>query len=632
VKAFEEFNTFRGEYDGGKRVFWVNDVDKIFYSSYSQPYVVEPSLPENYWYNMTLYDTELYNFNVNYNPDLGTIALWINAPVFSETSFSGKADPIGMLGTGIDLTGFTESLYADIAPEASLYIFDRFGEITISKDLQAVAEKQNITDFLGDTGADIMRHAITIDTAAPQAQSFTSRSDVYHVDYIESVGWFVAVTYPVTMGTLFGNGQTIVFFSMLAVIAAVIILSNRFLAHIAAELERRNTELVEANKRAEAANIEKSNFLAKMSHEIRTPMNAVIGMSELTLREDISDNAREYVQKLKRSAGGLLSIINDILDFSKIESGKLELKNEPFRLSDTLSDVMSIIDIRADRKSLQFTKTIASDIPDVLVGDESSVRQILLNLLTNAVKYTQRGGFSLNIRGEKLRDDKITLIITVSDSGIGIESKNLPHVFGSFNQFDSKRNAGAEGTGLGLAIVKSLCLAMDGDITVSSVYGKGSTFTAAIILKAASEAEIKALINNESAGSAEAAAFSAPYAKVLIVDDLDINLEVAAELLTIADIKADTALSGKEALEKCAGKQYDLILMDHMMPDMDGIETTKAIRAMTDYYKTVPIIALTANALTGVKEMFIANGMNDFISKPIELSDMLATLKKWLEH
>jgi CheY-like chemotaxis protein len=290
---------------------------------------------------------------------------------------------------------------------------------------------------------------------------------------------------------------------------------------------------------------------------------------------------------------------------------------------------MSIIDERAEKKSLNFKKNISPDIPEILIGDESRVRQILLNLLTNSVKYTRAGNINLEITCEKLWDDELTLTMVVSDTGIGIEEKNISRLFGSFNQFDSKKNAGIEGTGLGLAITRSLCIAMGGDISVTSEYGKGSTFTATISLEYPPEGVEIDLDDADSANS-DSDLFL-PNAKVLIVDDLEINVEIAAELLTIVGIKADTVLSGMEALEKCKEKHYDLILMDHMMPEMDGLETTAEIRAMDDeYYKGVPIIALTANAVSGVKDMFLENGMNDFVSKPIEIKDLFAVLKKWL--
>jgi signal transduction histidine kinase len=621
--AFREFDSYRGEYAGEKLVFWCNAVDKIFHSSYAAPYVVDPSKPENYWYNRTLYNTDLYWFNVNYNPELDILGLWINAPVYAVNSFHENSEPIGMLGTGVDLSKFINELYENISDEAQVMMFNRTGEITVARDLDAVAEKVNITDFPGIPGTEILRRAISMDEAVPV--TFAEDAVIYHLEYIPALDWFIAVKYPLNLSTLFDNSFTALFFIMLLVVGTVLILSNVVVAHIGDEIEKRNIELTEANRRAEAASIEKSSFLARMSHEIRTPMNAIIGMSELAGRENISDTARDYINKLRRAANGLLSIINDILDFSKIESGKLDIISAPFNFKVMLSDVLSIVDTRAEQKSLTFKKVIASDIPEVLIGDESRVRQILLNLLTNAVKYTREGSVTLTITAEKLWDDELTLKMSITDTGIGIEEKNIPKLFGSFNQFDSKKNIGIEGTGLGLAITRSLCTAMGGDVTVESEYGKGSTFTATITLDTPNANE---KITIESASDSDMN-FYVPNARVLIVDDLEINVEIAAELLTLAGINADTALSGMEALDKCKKKKYDLILMDHMMPEMDGLETTAEIRALDDY-RDVPIIALTANAVSGVKEIFITGGMNDFISKPIELKDLFGTLKKWL--
>jgi signal transduction histidine kinase len=628
--AIREFDSYKSEYNSDRLIFWINDYDKIFYSSYSDPYAVNPSLPENYWYNKTLYDTELYWFNVNYNPDLDIIGLWVDAPVFTVNSLHETSQAIGMLGTGVDLTKFTEELYADIPEDTEVIMFSRAGDVTISENLDNVAAKVNITDMEGVPGMEVLRRALSLDLSGEETINFSDRAVMYHIEYVPSLDWYIVVKYPLTFSALFDNSYTYVFLSMLTLIGIVILLSNLFVGHIGDELEKRNAELIEANRRTEAANVEKSSFLARMSHEIRTPMNAIIGMSELITRENISETAREYIHKLKRAANGLLSIINDILDFSKIESGKLEIVDTPFRIRETLSDVTSIIDTRAEQKSLRFKKEIAADIPDILIGDEARIRQILLNLLTNAVKYTHEGYVQLKISVDKLWDDEITLKAEISDSGIGIDEKDMPKLFGSFNQVDSKRNAGIEGTGLGLAITKSLCQAMGGDVTVTSVYGSGSTFTATIVLetppagteiKIESDSDRDPLENND---------FFAPDAKVLIVDDMEINVEIAAELLTIAGIKADTALSGREAIEKCKIESYDIILMDHMMPEMDGIETTLEIRKLDERYKTIPIIALTANAVSGVKDMFFENGMNDFVPKPIELKELLATMKKWL--
>jgi signal transduction histidine kinase/CheY-like chemotaxis protein len=623
--AFREFDSYRGEYAGEKLVFWCNAVDKIFHSSYAAPYVVNPAKPENYWYNRTLYNTDLYWFNVNYNPELDIVGLWINAPVYSVNSFHEDSEPIGMLGTGIDLSRFIDEIYADISGEAEVMMFNRTGEITFARDIESISEKVNVTDFPGIPGTDILRRAITMETDEAVPITFAQDAVIYHIEYIPSLDWYIAVKYPLNLSTLFGNSFTAVFLIMLVVIGVVLILSNVVVAHIGDEIEKRNTELTEANRRAEAANIEKSSFLARMSHEIRTPMNAIIGMSELAGRENISDTAREYINKLRRAANGLLSIINDILDFSKIESGKLDIISAPFNFKIMISDVLSIIDSRAEQKSLTFKKAIASNIPEILIGDESRVRQILLNLLTNAVKYTREGSITLTITAEKLWDDELTLYMSIHDTGIGIEEKNIPKLFGSFNQFDSKKNIGIEGTGLGLAITRSLCTAMGGDVTVESEYGKGSTFTATVTLETPAADE---KITIDSANDSDMNLY-VPNAKVLIVDDLEINVEIAAELLTLAGINADTALSGMEAVDKCKMKKYDLILMDHMMPEMDGLEATAEIRALDDY-RDIPIIALTANAVSGVKEKFLQGGMDDFISKPIELKDLFGTLKKWL--
>ncbi|MDR0946320.1 MAG: response regulator [Ruminococcus sp.] len=625
--AIEEFNAYKGLYDENKEAFWINDIDKLFYSSNADPYYVDPTLPVNYWYNMTLYNTDVYNFNVNYNPDIDKIALWINAPVFDRTSFSASLKPIGMLGTGIDLSEFTGQLYSEFDPNLKVYIFNNLGEVTISRDLEAVSLKKHITEMIdGEPGRRIYSHIEHVEQENEERHLFITDNTVYLCDYIPSLDWYIATVYPITLSSIYGNGMTIVFVTMLAVILIVMVLSNIYLSFIGKALDKQNEELIAANIAVHAANVEKSHFLAKMSHEIRTPMNAIIGMSELIAREEISGAARDYLEKLKRSGNGLLSIINDILDFSKIESGKLELNCEKFKTENLINDVTSIIDIRADSKGLKFEISIDENLPKILIGDESRIRQVFINLLTNAVKYTPQGTVSFKVYSG-LPDDRnqMMLYCEVKDTGIGIKSDDIPRLFGTFTQFDSKKNAGIEGTGLGLAISKQLCLAMNGDVTVMSEYGAGSTFTASLKVKIADEQNLPDL--NENSTSKDE--FSASHAKVLVVDDLDINLEIASGLMTIFDITADTALSGHEAIHLCVQNQYDIIFMDHMMPDMDGIETASKIRKLGSYEDT-PIVALTANAVSGMKEMFIQNGFTDFMSKPIDVNMLKQILEKWI--
>lgn len=504
---------------------------------------------------------------------------------------------------------------------------------------------------------------------------------------------------------------------------------------------------------AQQASNTKSDFLANMSHEIRTPLNAVVGMCELILREnDISDTVRDYCFNIQNSGRSLLSIINDILDFSKIESGKMELIKEEFNIASTINDVINMAITRKDDKPIELIVRCDPDIPTGLIGDELRIRQVIINLVTNAIKFTNSGCVSIRL-SQTRHDYGINLSVSVSDTGIGISPEHLENLFSSFQQVNTKKNRSVEGTGLGLAISRKFITSMGGFINVSSVYGSGSEFKFVIPLRvsnpqpfislknnkeikaacfidmtkfgmpkvakeyrmlmnelahsfrsemdsfnhfdefssAASEKNythvfvgrqeyldnreyfdnnsdkyeivivqdrvnsidvpknmkciykpfyaltIASVFNNESVlddmneRRNSALRFIAPKARVLIVDDNLINLKVAVGLMRPYRMQVLTADSGRAALSLLRSRDIDIVFMDHMMPEMDGVETTKAIRKMDgEYYKKLPIIALTANAVNGVRDMYVEEGLNDFIAKPIELSSLDRILKTWL--
>jgi signal transduction histidine kinase/CheY-like chemotaxis protein len=370
---------------------------------------------------------------------------------------------------------------------------------------------------------------------------------------------------------------------------------------------------------AKDASDAKSRFLSRMSHEIRTPMNAVIGMSELALRERgaLKD---EYIADIKKAGINLMAIINDILDFSKIESGKLDIRNVPYKSASLFVDVLAIIRVRLGEKDVRFISHIAPDIPAAITGDEARVREILLNLLSNAVKYTERGFITFTARCRRESGDGIVMIFKVSDSGIGIQSENMERLFMDFSRISDARADKIEGTGLGLAITRQLCRAMGGEVEVESEYGVGSTFTATIRQSAADSAPMGALegeiaIREEG----ESVTFRAPDFRVLIVDDNAFNLKVATGLLAPYKMTTDTCVSGKDALALVQKHEYDLVLLDQMMPGLDGIETLAAIRALGGRFETLPVVALTANAMSGMREFFLNKGFDDYLSKPIEM-------------
>jgi signal transduction histidine kinase/HPt (histidine-containing phosphotransfer) domain-containing protein/DNA-binding NarL/FixJ family response regulator len=508
-----------------------------------------------------------------------------------------------------------------------------------------------------------------------------------------------------------------------------------------------------AMSHAKAAADSKSFFLARMSHEIRTPMNAISGMSELLLRAELDDESKRYARDIKQASTKLLSIINDLLDFSKIEAGRFEIVPATYYLSSLYNDVVNIIRMRLMEKPIRFYTNIDASIPNMLIGDEPRLRRILINMLSNAVKYTEKGFISVSIAQIAKEGNRLTLRIDVADSGVGIKEEDRQTLFDAFVRADAKRDI--EGTGLGLAITKRLCTAMGGDISVKSEYGNGSVFTALIPQEIAQDTpfaavddpgEKKTLIyegrlayaksvawslenldvpcrlvtnvedfaqalreedwyfvfsgyglydrsksvmerlekespakkrpplalmiewgtetylpdvrfislpiqtlsiadalngapdrqNHGENGDLGGARFTAPTARFLVVDDIETNLKVAEGLIAPYKARVDTGLSGTEAVEMVKRNAYDLVFMDHMMSPMDGLEATSLIRAWekergdADGRTPIPIIALTANAVSGMREMFLTQGFSDFLAKPIDISRLDDIIGKWL--
>lgn len=543
----------------------------------------------------------------------------------------------------------------------------------------------------------------------------------------------------------FGTSTEIIHF---VVRSSVMITALFFLMIFIRSMNQNEEELTQSVAEARQAEHYKSDFLANMSHEIRTPMNAIVGMCELILRENgLSESVRENCFNIQTSGRSLLSIINDILDFSKIESGKLELIPDEFNIASTLNTVINMSEARRGNKKIDIIVKADPHIPRGIIGDEVRIRQVIVNLMTNAIKYTDTGFVTLSVSQTK-QDYGINLLVSVADTGIGISEENIEKLFTSFRQVDTKKNRSVEGTGLGLAISKRLISQMGGFISVKSEYGRGSEFRFVIPMKVSDERpfitvkepqnihaagyfgkagennryrslftemgeqlsvdfrccggndELKAMADSggfthffadkeqyienaelfaEIADKAEVFViqermdainlpdnikcifkpfyaisvvsalnnenivinlndrrgsdirFSAPKARILIVDDNAINLKVAVGLMQPYHMQVMTAESGPAAINMLRSKDIDLVFMDHMMPEMDGVEATKIIREMEgDYYKKLPIIALTANAVNGVREMFIREGLNDFLAKPIELSALDRILRYYL--
>lgn len=373
-------------------------------------------------------------------------------------------------------------------------------------------------------------------------------------------------------------------------------------------------------QRAILASEAKARFLANMSHEIRTPINAVLGMNEMILRESRDSDIKGYAMDIQNAGRSLLALINDILDLSRIESGKIELFPVEYDFSSMIHDISNMVTMKAENKGLQMKLHVDRELPSRLFGDEIRIRQILINLLNNSVKYTNEGSVSLEITGS-IRDDFVMLNFVVEDTGIGIKSEDIPKLFAAFERIEEKRNRNVEGTGLGMSIVVQLLDLMGSTLHVESEYGKGTKFTFSLQQKIVCEEPIGDLeerIRKQATEYSHEAFFTAPKARILVVDDNTVNRKVFKNLLKETKICVEEAAGGLACLEMAEEKHYDIIFLDHMMPDLDGVETLYRLRNMENHLcQDTPVVALTANAISGAKEMYLSEGFNAFLSKPI---------------
>lgn len=406
---------------------------------------------------------------------------------------------------------------------------------------------------------------------------------------------------------------------------------------------RENKELLREKENAESASKAKSIFLANMSHEIRTPINGILGMDSMLLKECKDETLRDYALNIQSAGQTLLSLINDILDISKIESGKMEILPVTYSVFTVLNDCYNMVAIRAHDKNLELVMDISPEIPRALFGDEVRIRQVVNNLLSNAVKYTNEGSVTLKVYAEKVKVDpiqggdskQVELFIQVKDTGIGIREKDREKLFDDFVRLDEKRNRNIEGTGLGLNLTKQLMDMMGGTVQVESTYGKGSVFTVRLLQQVSDERPLgdfeKLYKEHVNVIDATHERFEAPDARILVVDDVQMNLKVFAGLLKETKIHIDTAVNGVEALELIQAKRYDVIFLDHMMPVMDGVEAFRRMKEMEKNPNAItPVVMLTANAVSDARNRYMDEGFSDYMAKPIREEVLLTTLKKFL--
>lgn len=409
----------------------------------------------------------------------------------------------------------------------------------------------------------------------------------------------------------------------LAVFGVCIFAVNTVMHRMIRWQQKANEDLREMALSAIRAEQSKSLFFSNMSHEIRTPINAVLGMNEMILRECGDEQILSYAENIQSAGNTLLFLLNDILDMSKIESGKMEIIPAEYQVGDLVLDLWNVICLKAREKGLAILFHLAPDMPRKLYGDDLRIKQVVTNLLTNAVKYTPEGSVEMEVSYQKVSEKKLILKITVKDTGIGIRQEDIGELFEKYKRLDEKRNRNIEGTGLGMNIAMSLIEMMDGDIKIDSVYQQGSIFTVTIPQEIMDETPVgnfeELKVRHRPAGNGGRKRLEAPDARVLVVDDNDINLEVFKALLERTRVRIDMADSGRKCLELAKKEKYHIIFMDHMMPEMDGIETLHALRSLADCPNAdTPVIVLTANAVMGAREMYLKEGFADYLAKPVE--------------
>ncbi|MBR4555627.1 MAG: response regulator [Ruminococcus sp.] len=575
------------------------------------------------WYKDTLASEEGWNISSPYyDEQTGLYCVTFSERVYDNNT--GKF--LGNFGIDFYMDKLVDILGSSYSDDGYAFLTDASGEIINHPNGNYQMKKDGSTNIIGLSYNDVKPDGSTVEFFTDYDGSgklmIASRNNASNFTV------FVVKRFWATYGGVFVNSAVII-----AILCFCIVLVYKLMSNLIKLQDNANLKLQESAAAAIAADEAKSSFLAQMSHEIRTPINAVLGMNEMILRESSDSAVREYAVNIRSAGRTLLSLINSILDFSKIEDGKMEIIPVNYDTAEMIHDLVSSISSRAASKGLELNVKADPSLPVSLRGDDVRIRQVISNLLTNAVKYTERGSVTLTIKGDNRTEDSIDLCVEVTDTGIGIREEDIGALFESFRRLEEKRNRNIEGTGLGMSIVTKLLDMMNSKLDVSSVYGEGSTFSFRLRQGIVSDEEMGDYsVRMISSGMPEDSGkhLYAPEAKVLVTDDNEMNLKVASSLMKLYGIIPDTAISGMEAISMIADRHYDVIFLDHMMPKLDGIETLAKLREDGLLKEGTPVIALTANAIVGAKEMYLHAGFDDYLTKPIESSVLERMLSKLL--
>ena len=598
--AFEEIAAYRQAFES-KNIFWINDADKKYYYGDMFEYVVDITAPKDDWYLRTLNDADLYEINVNYDDELAIFNLWVNVPV------RHNGVPVGIVGTGIDVSAFVDAIYQNADEKTALYFFNSSGVITGARDINLVTSKKAIGEELGDADIDLLSRAQSL--KPEETMAYNTPLGKLALGRVQTLGWYSVAISPTGPGD-YNTAMTALFLVMLGVIAVIIVIFNVFISKYLKSLNSTMHSLEEASKA-------KSVFLANMSHEIRTPMNAIIGMVSIGESSPDTDRKNHSFLKIKEASTHLLGVINDILDISKIEAGKFDLSPVDFDFERMLKRVVNFACFRIDEREQNFSVYVDRHIPKILFGDDQRLAQVVTNLLSNAIKFTpEKGSIVLHTYFMGETDGVCVIKIAVKDTGIGLSPEQQVKLFHSFEQADSGTSRRFGGTGLGLAICKNIVEMMDGKIWVDSELGKGSTF--AFTAKIA-RGKTKERTRSEEIDWAKI--------RILAVDDDKYVLQDFEGIVKKFGAHCDTASSGAEALELIRQNGvYNLIFIDWKMPGMDGIQLTEELKKEASKTGDAFVIMISAADSSYVAGTAKQAGVNKFLQKPLfpsTISDMI---------